>query len=171
MTFGSAWTGCITVRSAAKRATCESLTMNAHPEGMARIECRVDGDPRLIAGAAMIAAHVARRSGLAGSAASDLAGATVQTCCAVLEATKGKGAGTIRLAACEFSNRVEVSVEPLLGTPSVRRLSSEECRRLAERVRQMLKSAADGVDVELQDGIPRVTLVKHCGAAKHPFAV
>lgn len=152
-----------------RRATCGSLTMNAHPEAMARIECRVDGDPRLIAGAAMIVAHVAGRAGLASGAASDLAEATVQTCRAVLEALDETGSGTIRLAASELPDTVEVSVEPLSGSRA-RQLSSRPSTLLAERVRQTLKSTPDGVNVKVQEDLSRVTLVKPCGAAKHPFA-
>jgi len=144
--------------------------MNARPEGISHIECRVDGDPRLIAGAGMIAAHVARRAGLSGAAASDVAEATVRTCHAVLESMERTGSRTIRLSASELANSVEVSIEPLAG-PDARRLSSEQSRDLADRVRQALKSAADGVNVEFQEGLPRVTLVKNCCAAKHPFAV
>jgi hypothetical protein len=144
--------------------------MNEHPEGMARIECNVDGDPRLIAGAATIVAHVARRAGLPDSAAFSLADATLQTCRAVLESMEATGSRTIRLSASELANRVEVSVEPL-GRSSPRRLSSEESHLLADRIRQTLKPVADGVNVEVQEGLPRVTLVKDCGAAKRPFAV
>jgi tRNA G26 N,N-dimethylase Trm1 len=144
--------------------------MNAHPEGMARIECTVDGDPRLIAGAAMIVTHVARRAGLASGAASNLADATVQACHTVLESMEGSGARTIRLAASELPNSIEVSVEPVAPS-AARRLSSEQFRRLAERVRQTLKSTTDSVSVEVQEGFSRVTLVKNCSAAKHPFAI
>jgi hypothetical protein len=144
--------------------------MNAHPEGMVRIECRVDGDPRLIAGAAMIVAHVARRAGLANAVASDLADATVQTCRALLESVEGSGSGTVRLSASESANSIEVSVEPLGGS-SVHELSSEQAAHLANRVRQALKPTADGLKIEVQERVSRVTLVKNCGAAKHPFAV
>jgi hypothetical protein len=169
MTFASVWMGCITARSAAKRAMCGWLTMSAHPEGMARIECTVDGDPRLIAGAAMIVAHVARRARLAESAASDLAGATVAACHAVLKSIEETGVRTIRLAASELPNTIEVSVEPLPAGPNVRTLSLEQSRNLADRVRQVLKSA-DSINVEVREGLPGVTLVKPCGVAKHPFA-
>jgi hypothetical protein len=144
--------------------------MNAHPEGMARIECRVDGDPRLIAGAAMIVAHVARRAGLANVAASDLADATIQTCRAILESMDETGSHTVRLSASELPNSIEISVEPL-GGPGGHQLSPEQSHVLADRVRQTLKASADGVNVKVQEELSRVTLVKNCGAAKHPFAV
>lgn len=144
--------------------------MNSHPDGMTRIECRVDGDPRLIAGAGMIAAHVARRAGLSNAAASDLADATVRICRAVLESTEETGSRTIRLSASELTNSIEVSVEALVQ-PGARRLSPEQSRDLADRVRQMPNSAADGVNVEFQEGLPRVTLVRNGCATKHPFAV
>jgi hypothetical protein len=144
--------------------------MNAHPEGMARIECRVDGDSRLIAGAAIIVAHVARRAGLANVAASDLADATVQTCRAVLDSIDETGSHAIRLSASELPNSIEISVEPLDGT-AAHKPPSERSRLLADRVRQTLKASADGVNVKVQEELSRVTLVKNCGAAKHPFAV
>lgn len=145
--------------------------MNAHPEGMARIECTVDGDHRLIAGAAMIVAHVARRAGLATGAASDFAEATVQACRAVADLMEGTGSHTIRLAASELPNRIEVSVEPQLDDAGKRQLSSKRSGQLADRIRQALKSTTDGVNVQVQEGFSRVTLVKGCGIAKHPFAV
>lgn len=145
--------------------------MNAHSERMARIECRVDGDPRLIAGAAMIAAHVARRAGLADAVASGIAEAAVQACGALLEAMEGTGPRTIRLAASELPDRIEVSFEPVLRGSGAREKSPEQSLHLTDRVRQILKATADGVTVEFQEGSPRITLVKNCGAAKHPFAV
>ena len=153
-----------------RRATCGSLTMNAYPESMARIECRVDGDPRLIAGAAMIVAHVARRVGMAGGAASELADATVQTCHAVLELMNETGSHTIRLSASELPNSIQVSVEPFAGS-GAGQLSSEQSRHLADRIRSMLKSTGDGLNVEIKQEPRRVTLVTHSGATKHPFAL
>lgn len=144
--------------------------MNAHPERMARIECRVDGDPRLIAGAAMIVAHVARRAGLSNGAGSDLAEAAVRACRLVLETLEGTKSHTIRLSAWELRNCVEVSVEPVAG-PNASRFSSQQSRDFADRVRQMLKPAANDVNVEIHEGLPCVTLVKNCGVPKHPFAV
>lgn len=144
--------------------------MNAHPEGMARIECRVDGDPRLIAGAAMIVAHVARRAGLASAAASDLADAASQACRIVTESIPGTDSRTIRLAVSELPDSIEISVEPVAG-PAPRRLSPEQSRDLADRVRQTLPVTENGVRIQIQEGAARVTLVRNCGAAKHPFAV
>lgn len=144
--------------------------MNANPEGMALIECRVDGDPRLIAGAAVIVAHIARRAGLSNGAASDLAGAAVQTCQAVLESQQTTESRTIRLLACELPNSIEVSVEPAAAS-SATPLSPQQCRDFADRVRQTLKSSTHAVNVEIREGLPRVTLVTNCGVHKHPFAV
>jgi threonine dehydratase len=167
--------GCTIARSAAKRATFESLTMSADSEPVSRIECKLDGDPRLIAGASAIVAHVARRAGLSAAAAAEIAGAASAACAAVFQAIGGgKSSAAITLAVAEFSDRVEATIEPspedlkaLRASPSAGRPAG-----FAEQIRQRLKGAAlDGLNAESRDGIPRVTLVKNCGAAKRPFVV
>ncbi len=159
----------IIARNAAKHATFESLTMNAQPDGMVHVECKFDGDSRLIAGAATIVVHVARRAGLADQAASEIAVATSKTCDAVLQATGGSR--TIRLAADELPDSLQVTIETVADAATAGLLSIEQSRHLADQVRKAVESLADGTAVELHEGFPRVSLVKKCGAARRPFAV
>ncbi len=150
----------------------ESLTMNAHPEGVLHIECKLDGDPRLIAGAAIIVVHVARRAGMADQDASEIGDATNEACNAMLQTLQAAGSSrAILLAADDLANRIEVTVEPVPNGSGAHPLSSDESRHLADRIRQIAKSSADGSNVELHDGSPRITLLKNCGAAKRPFAI
>jgi hypothetical protein len=175
MTFVSASMDCIIARSAAKRATFESLTMSAHSEWISRIECKLDGDPRLIAGASVIASYVARRAGLSDRTAAEIAGAASAACAAVFQAIGGEeSSAAIELAVSEFPDRVEVTVEPSPEDLKALRGSSGAGRPagFAEQVQQRLKGAAlDGLDVELRDGVPRVTLVKNSSATKRRFVV
>ncbi|HVB88064.1 MAG TPA: hypothetical protein VNK23_15490 [Candidatus Dormibacteraeota bacterium] len=165
---------CTIVRNAGKHATFESLTMmTTGPEWIARIECQVDGDPRLIEGASVIAAHVSRRAGLSDAAASEIAAAASQACGAAARVLGESGipAG-MKLAAAEFPDRIEVTIEPapeILKEFSAQ-FASGASKRLADQIRQSLKSAAvDELDVEINDGVPRIILVKKSGAAKRRF--
>jgi hypothetical protein len=164
---------CTTVPNAGKLATSESLTMTAHLDGVARIECKLDGDPRLIAGAAAIAAHVARRAGLAEAAASELAVAAADACDAA-QREFGNSRAAIRFAAGDYPDRVEVTIElqPAAEVAGRGMRGSGGLAETAENIRQRLKSAAvDSVNVEFFDGTTRVTLVKNRGAAKRRFVV
>jgi hypothetical protein len=149
--------------------------MSAHSESNFRIECKLDGDPRLIAGASAIVAHVARRAGLSDPAAAEIAGAASAACAAVFQAIGGGESSTpIKLAVAEFPDRVEVAIEPSPEDLKAFRASAGMGRPagFAEQIRQRLKGVAlDGLDVESRDGMLRVTLVKNSGAAKRRSVV
>jgi hypothetical protein len=166
---------CTIVRSAAKHVMFESLTMSAHSERISGIECKLDDDPRLVAGASVIVAHVARRAGLSDPVAAEIAGGASAACAAVFQAIgRGESSAAIKLAVAEFPDRVEVTIEPSPEDLKKLRASSsaERPAGFAEEIRQRLKGAElDGLNVELRDGIPRVTLVKNSGAAKRRSVV
>lgn len=149
--------------------------MSADSEPVSRIECKLNEDPRLIAGASAIVAHVARRAGLSAAAAAEIAGAASAACTAVFQAIGGgKASASLKLAVAEFPDRVEATIEPAPEDWKALRTSSSKGRPagFAEQIRQRLKGAAlDGLEAESQDGVPRVTLVKSSGAAKGPFVV
>lgn len=147
--------------------------MSSSSDWMERIECKLDEDPRLIAGACVIVAHVARRAGFPTPAASDLVAAASAACKAEFQALgAANGAASIKLAVTEFPDRIQVTVEPSgKGAKSpVASLGTGQVGDVASAIRRTLQSAAlDGVDVEVRDGIPRVKLVKNSGAAKRRF--
>jgi hypothetical protein len=162
---------CTTVQIAGRLATFESLTMSEHPESTSRIKCRLACDPRLVAGATAIVAHVARRAGLDDSAVSQISEAMAEVCAAVAlaQGETGKLLGEVEFTAAEFSGHVEVTIKLLSRAPDSDRtqVASERLRDLAEKIREKLRSKGiDGVTVEVLDGSPQVTLVKSCGAAK-----
>lgn len=148
--------------------------MSSSSECVGRIKCKLDDDPRLIAGASAIVAHVARRAGLSDRAAKEIAGAASTACDAAFRALAGAGASAaaMTLSAAEFPDRMEVSIEPAREGLKALRASSTSGRsaEFERTIRESLKSAVvDGVDIELRDGIPRVTLVKNSGNAKRRF--
>ncbi|MGH9739852.1 MAG: hypothetical protein ACRD4X_14890 [Candidatus Acidiferrales bacterium] len=150
--------------------------MTVHLDWGTKIECKFDGDPRLLAGAAAIVAHMAQRAGLAESAATEISSATMEACTAILQDSGGRAnpRPRVQLSAAEFPDHIEVSTQLMYHAPNVghSQQSSGLSSDLAERLRQALKnSAVDGVDVEVTDGIPHITLVKNCGAANRRFAV
>lgn len=147
--------------------------MTTVPEWIARIECRLDGDPRLIDGASVIVAHVSRQAGLSDAAASEIAEAAADACGAASRVLGESGIPlAMNLAAAEFPDRIEVTIEP---TPEIvkefrAQFASGPSKRFADQIRQSLNSAAvDALDVEFNDGAPRVILVKKSGAAKRRF--
>lgn len=150
--------------------------MTVHPEWMARIECKFDDDPRLIAGATTIVAHIARRAGLADGAAREITTAAVDACEATVQSVRetSDSRKTIQLAAAEFPDHIEVTIGVMPGASNAGRppRSLELPSDSADKIRQRLKSeAVDGINVEVLDGTPRVTLVKNCGAAKRRFVL
>jgi hypothetical protein len=164
---------CTIVRNAGKHATFGSLTMTTGSEWIARIVCQLDGDPRLIAGASVIVAHVSREAGFSDAAASEIAEAAADACGAASRVLGESGIpATMRLAASEFPDRIEVTIEP---SPEIvkefrAQFASGPSKSFADQIRQSLQSAAvDELDVEVSDGTPRVMLVKKSGAAKRRF--
>jgi hypothetical protein len=154
----------------------ESQTMTTHPEWMVRIESTFHEDPRLIAGGAVIVAHVARRAGLDDPAAGEITSATVEACEAIARAERGtrEPREMIQLAAAEYPDHIEVTIGLIQSAPDNGASSppSKPPSDLADRIRQTMKGAAvDGVNVEIVDGSPRVILVKNCGAAKRRFVL
>jgi hypothetical protein len=162
-----------TARIAGKHAKFSLRITNVHPDGMARIDCRLHADPRLIAGASAIVAHVAHRAGLADDAANELSRAAAKACEELARAISGNSSnGTaIQLSAAEFPDRVEVTVAPV-SAASERAKSPETPRQIAEKLREKLKSAStESLSVEWNSGIPQITLVKNLSAAKRRFLV
>jgi len=148
--------------------------MTTPSEWIVRIECSLDSDRRLIEGASVVAAHLAHRAGLSDAAANAIAAAASQACRSAsdLLAEFGIPFATMRFAAAEFPDRIEVTIEPSPEqVKEIRsKISFESSKGFADKLREKLKSVAlDSVEVELSDGIPRVILVKKSSIAKRRF--
>jgi len=148
--------------------------MTTGSDWITRIECRLDGDPRLIEGASEIVAHVARQAGLSDAVIREIADAALQACGAVSAVFVESGivSAKMKLATAEFPDRIEVTIEPSSDQWNAARArgTAASSASFADKVREKLKSTAvDGLDIESIDGAPRVTLVKKTGAAKRRF--
>ena len=135
--------------------------MTAEPAATAsatRIECTLDGDPRLIAAVGAIAAHAAQRIGLTEREQEDLAAAALETCREALPAArKGDSHSTIRMSAVGFSDRVELIIE----TPGKGRAT----RKGAAGHKPIAAALVDRVEHETRGGRVYTTLVKYCAGA------
>lgn len=161
--------------NAGKHATFESLTMTAPTDGMAQIVCKFDGDPRLIAGASMVVAHVARRAGLEEPALGELAAAAANVCEAMARTVQlaPDSRARLQLTATEFPDRLEISADvlPDSAAASSSNPSSDYRNDFVSQIGQGLKgSALDDLKVELRSGMPHVTFVKNCGTSRRKFA-
>lgn len=150
--------------------------MTVPSESVSRIECQLDDDPRLIAGARVMVTHVARRGGLSDSSVEQIADAAGDACAAVFGALRQSPtrAAALRVTAAEFPDRLEVTLQPVLKSQATHApaLPLTLGPEFADDIHQKLKHAAvDGMDVGLQDGVFRVTLVKYCSTAKGRFVV
>ncbi|MDE3109251.1 MAG: ATP-binding protein [Acidobacteriota bacterium] len=147
--------------------------MSVHPEEIARIEGKFHADPRLIAGAMAIVTHVARRAGFAETAAAELRIAATEACNAFAEVlgARANSSSEIQLAASEFPGHIEVAVnfapgEPGAGNPHDVPLKPD----LAARLREELANApVDAMNAAIENGYPKITLIKNCRAAKRRF--
>ncbi len=140
---------------------------------MARVDCKLHADPRLIAGAAAIAAHIARRAGLGDARARELSSAAAKACEELARALSEQESSRcrIRLSAAEFPDRVGVTIAPA-SAASESAKSPAVIRQMAERLSEKLQSASsDGLSVEGSGGYLQITLIRNLSAAKRRFVV
>jgi anti-sigma regulatory factor (Ser/Thr protein kinase) len=135
--------------------------MSTDPGPGGPTECILNNDPRLIAGAAALASHVARRAGLSERAQEDLYQAVAEACRQAFQMSgRARRTGaTIHLAVESFPDRVEVAVEYPEGKGAT----------AAEAARSHAPAAAlpvDHIERTKHDGRCRMTIVKYCGVAK-----
>ena len=135
--------------------------MSTDPGPGSRTECIVHNDPRLIAGAAALASHVARHAGLSERAQEELDEAVIEACRQAFQLSgRARRAGaTIHLAVVSFPDRVEVAVEYPEGKGAT----------AAKAARSHAPAAplpVDHIERTSHDGCCRMTLVKYSGAAK-----
>jgi hypothetical protein len=168
--------GSTIVLNVGKHVMFKLPTMTGHPEALLQIECKFDSDPRLIAGASTVVAHVARRAGLEERSVAELTAAAVKVfeemARTVQQAASSRS--QVHLRATEFPDRIEIMAALLFDSASMSGSNSSSGTHddLEVKIRQQLKGAElDGLDVGLRDGLPHVTLVKKCGISKRKFAV
>ena len=144
--------------------------MNTEPIPEARVECTLQNDPRLIAGAGAIAAHMARHAGLTEHAQRDFHAAAQEACREALQScgAKRSGRATISLAATRYADRVEVAVE----YPEKKRAAGSARRRAAKAhgdsraAGPPASELVDHIERTMQAGRCRVTLVKFSRVAR-----
>ena len=124
-------------------------------------ECTLHNDPRLIAGAAALAAHVARHAGLSERAQEDLDQAVAEACRQAFRLSGGarRAGATIHLAVKSFPDRVEAAVEYPEGKGTT-------AAKAARSYASAAPLSVDHIERTTDDGRCRMTLVKYCGVAK-----
>lgn len=146
--------------------------MPTDPGPGGRTECTLHNDPRLIAGAAALAAHVARHAGLSERAQEDLDEAVAEACRQAfrLSGRARRAGATIHLTVGSFPDRVEVAVEypegkiPA-GRPASRRRGAA-AGKTAPSHAPATRLPVDHIERATHDGRCRMTLVKYSGVAK-----
>jgi len=128
------------------------------------VDCTLQDDPRLIAGAGAIAVHIARQAGLSEHAQRDFHAAAEEACREAFEncGARGSSRATVSLAAALYADRVEVAFEYL-----VKKRAAGSARRRSGRAAALPASElVDHIERTTRGGRCRVTLVKYCGVAR-----
>jgi hypothetical protein len=180
---------CIIARTAGRLATCASptpMTTNSDRAASAtkliqtapsapaiQIQCTLHNDPRLIAGASAIAAHVGHHGGLSERAQEDLAAAAMEACREVFRLGPNRGPlPTAKLVAESFPDRVKVSVElPLAPQGMVRpapRAKRPAKSATAKKAKAFASALVDDVQQETREGRACITLVKYVAVRSRP---
>jgi hypothetical protein len=180
---------CTIARTAGRLATCVSPTpMTANSDRAApaskliqtapsaaaiQIQCTFHNDPRLIAGASAIAAHVGGHGGLSERAREDLAAAAIEACREVFRLGPNRGPlPAAKLVAESFPDRVKVSVElsptargAVRPEPAARRPAKSAT---AKKVKAFATALVDDVQQEIREGRACITLVKYVAVRSRP---
>jgi len=148
------------------------MRSEAIPES--RVECTLQGDPRLIAGATAISDHVARHAGLPEHAQRELRAAVEEVYREVFPKGGARRRTEIHLSAARYADRVELAFE----YPEKKRAAGAARRRgggASGDGRTGAKLPAgqlvDRIESTRQGDRCRVTLVKYCGVARPSFRV
>ncbi|MGD0957385.1 MAG: hypothetical protein ABR953_11240 [Candidatus Acidiferrales bacterium] len=151
------------------RATSASkISETAQAAPTIQIQCALHNDPRLIAGASAVAAHVARQGGLPERAQEDLAAAVIAACREVFRLRPNRGSLlTAQLVAAGFPDRVEVRVESSAARGTVGpapRAKRPAKSAAAKKDRAFANVLVDNVQQETREGRACITLVKYRSA-------
>ncbi len=126
-----------------------------------QIVCSVANDSRLIlAGAAAISSHAARRAGLSREAQEEIADAAIEVCCKAFPSKSApeKGAPPLRLDISDLPDRIEVTLEPAEAKthPASSPVKTSLERKLAEQIRW-----------DAGEGYFHMTILRLCGTQSY----
>jgi hypothetical protein len=125
------------------------------------VECTLHNDPRLLPGIGAVVMHAVRLAGLPEQDQDRVAALLTGVC---EKALRGRDdtAGEIKVSAGDYSDRVEVKVESLMGSSAANSLGNSP-----NGIGAVLDQAvADRVKCEVRDGYLWLTLTKCKGVAK-----
>ena len=158
-----------------RAASASKLIQTAPSAAAIQIQCTLHNDPRLIAGASAIAAHVGRHGGLSERAQEDLAAAAIEACREVFRLGPNRGPlPSAQLAAASFPDRVKVSIELSQAERGVVRPAPRAKRSAkkstAKRTKAFATALVDDVQQETREGRACITLVKYVAVRSRPRA-
>jgi len=150
--------------------SANKISQTAQAAPTSQIQCTLHNDPRLIAGASAVAAHVAQHGGLSERAQEDLAAAAIEACREVFRLRPNRGSLlTAQLIAASFPDHVEVRVESSAARGTVGpapRAKRPKKSAAAKKDKAFASALVDGVQQETREGRACITLVKYGGAVK-----
>jgi anti-sigma regulatory factor (Ser/Thr protein kinase) len=126
-----------------------------------RIECTLHDDPRLMVGVREIIRHAAECAGLSEQQQKDFEGAVFEACRESFLLVHGKQvrSPTIKLAAADFPDRLEITIDAGASEESAKPTPTQAVSNSARSDR-----SGSGVRRETRGGIFYVTLAKSSGA-------
>lgn len=140
-----------------------------HRVPLVTIASTLHDDPRLVAGAGVIAFHAAEQAGLTEPAQEHLSAATMQACGEVFGAAQAdaKPAAEVNVTASRFTDRIEIAVVLSHGEAHPGEHSKRTHVHDGERSRKPLdEGLVDRVERATHDGRPAIVLVKYFHPAK-----
>lgn len=138
----------------------------------ARAECTVPNDPRLIAGVAALASHVAQHAGCSERAQHDVDEAVLGACDEAFRAIgrKARARATIHVVLTTLPEGLEVNLEFPADKRAAESFASRRGGRRTKSGRRTgaptVNSLVDRIERIAHEGRCRLTLVKYCGVAK-----
>ena len=137
---------------------------DGHTMPVVRIVSTLHNDPRLVAGAGIIAFHAAQQAGLAEPAQEHLSAATVQACDEVFASSHADATSPaeVNLTASRFGDRIEIAI--MLSTSAEQ--SGGDSKGPHEHDgkhsnKPLDEKLVDRVERETRDGRPTIVLVKY----------
>jgi hypothetical protein len=126
-----------------------------------QILCTIANDPRLIvAGAAAISSHAARRAGLSREAQDEIAEAAIEVCCKAFppKGAPEKAAPSLRFDISDLPDRIEVTLEPAEAKthPASSPVKTSLERTLSEQIRW-----------DAAEGYFHMTILRLCGTQSY----
>jgi hypothetical protein len=145
---------CIIARTAAKLASYNwPSQMSTDPE---RVECTLQNDSRLVAGATAIISHAAREANLASDVQANLAATVAKTCATIFRCCDptSRSLSTIWFEVESWPDHIEVTLE--FAGESLRDFMSDNGSKPPD---------VDRVNCQTANGRSRLTLIKYSRSA------